>query len=116
MNDLIKKRGFIKKGTKRLPITDNNLIEELLGQHGIICLEDIIESLVKCHKEDSHFDKVKEIIWPIQLAPLTETSDKANVPHTATGKDIKKKNTRVVKGGYLGLMGDSINDYVKPLI
>ena len=32
-----------------MPITDNNLIEELLGKFGIICLEDIIDSLTKCN-------------------------------------------------------------------
>ena len=63
--DIIKKRGFIKKNDKRLEITDNNLIEELLGKFGIICLEDIIDSLVKCHKDDSHFNEIKEVIWPI---------------------------------------------------
>lgn len=65
VNDLIRKRGFIKKEGKRLPITDNNLIEELLGDKGIICLEDIIDSLVKCGNKDSHFEDVKGIIWPI---------------------------------------------------
>ena len=31
VNDLIRKRGFLKKDKKKLPITDNVLIEELLG-------------------------------------------------------------------------------------
>jgi len=31
VNDLIRKRGFLKKEDKKLPITDNVLIEELLG-------------------------------------------------------------------------------------
>ena len=48
VNELLRKRGFIKKDGKRFAISDNNLIEELLGQHGVICLEDIINSLVKC--------------------------------------------------------------------
>jgi large subunit ribosomal protein L7e len=55
VSELIRKRGFIKKEGKRLPITDNNLIEELLGQYGIICLEDILASLNKCSKPESHF-------------------------------------------------------------
>lgn len=32
VNDLIRKRGFLKKDDKKLAITDNVLIEELLGQ------------------------------------------------------------------------------------
>ena len=116
VNELLRKRGFIKKEGKRFAISDNNLIEELLGQHGVICLEDIINSLVKCGQKDSHFEDVIKAIWPIQLIPLKETSDKGNTTHDATGKEIKKKTTKVSKGGYLGLMGDKINEFVKPLI
>ena len=116
VTELMKKRGYIKKDGKRLPITDNKLIEDLAGNYGVICLEDIIDSFVNCHKEDSHFAEVRQIVWPLQLHPLRETGEKGNTKHDATGKDIKKKNTKVVKGGYLGLMGDKINDFVKPLI
>ena len=117
VNDLVRKRGGIKKENKRMPLTDNNLIEELLGASaGIICVEDIIDALVNCAKPESHFEQVRSSMWPIQLAPLREDSSKALVKHDATGQEIKKKNTRVVKGGYLGLMGDKINDYVKRLI
>jgi hypothetical protein len=48
-----------------MPITDNTLIEELLGKYGLIVLEDIIDSLNKCHKEDSHFEEVRNVLWPI---------------------------------------------------
>jgi len=117
VNDLIRKRGHLKKEDKRMPITDNTLIEELLGKatdSAVICIEDIIDTLVKC--DVSNFSKVREVLWPIQLFPLKEDSTKAHTKHDATGLDIKKRNTKVVKGGYLGLMGDKINDYVRPLI
>ena len=42
VNDLIRKRGFLNKENKRLPLQNNALIEELLGEKGIICVEDII--------------------------------------------------------------------------
>jgi len=47
---------------------------------------------------------------------LKETSDKANTKHDATGREIKKKTTRVHKGGYLGFMGETINEFVAQLI
>ena len=100
-----------------MPITDNNLVEELLGQScGMICVEDIIDAVVNCSKPESHFEQVRQVIWPIQLHPLKETSTKAVTKHDATGAEIKKRNTKVVKGGYLGLMGEKINDFVRPLI
>ena len=117
VNDLIRKRGSLKKEDKRMPITDNNLIEELLGKatdSAVICIEDIIETFVKC--DAANFEKVREVLWPIQLHPLKEDSTKAHTKHDATGLDIKKKNTIVAKGGYLGLMAEKINDFVRPLI
>ena len=33
VSDLIRKRGFLKKDGKKVAITDNVLIEELLGEH-----------------------------------------------------------------------------------
>ncbi len=68
-----------------MPITDNNLIEELLGTYGKICLEDLIDSLVNCHKEDAYFKEVISVLWPLQLYPLKEDSTKANTKHDATG-------------------------------
>ena len=113
--ELVRKRGYIKgKDGKRMPITDNNLIEELLGASaGVICLEDIIDALVT---RSEFFEQVRSVLWPIQLAPLKEDSTKAATKHEATGAELKKRNTKVAKGGYLGLMGDSINDFVRPLI
>ena len=59
---------------------------------------------------------MREVLWPIQLAPLKEPSEKANTKHDATGREIKKKTTRVHKGGYLGMMGSDINEFVSQLI
>ena len=39
-----------------------------------------------------------------------------NIRHDATGREIRKKNTKVKKGGYQGFQGDEINTYVKELI
>lgn len=40
----------------------------------------------------------------------------SNIAHEATGREIRKKNTKVEKGGYIGFMADDINEFVKPLI
>ena len=107
----------MKKEDKRMPITDNALIEELLGAAAsVICIEDIVDAVANCAKPDSHFEEVRQVLWPIQLFPLKEESTKEVTKHDATGLDVKKRNTKVVKGGYLGLMGDAINDFVRPLI
>lgn len=101
---------------KRLPISDNVIVEELLADKGIICIEDIIDALWRCKTNQSGYQAVKDVLWPIQLSALKETSDKADIKHDATGRTIKRKTTTVAKGGYLGMMGEQINDFVGQLI
>lgn len=114
VDDLIRKRGFMKDAAgKRVPMSDNVLIEELLGEScGCICVEDVIDALWRCNRDEQTYQAVKKQLWPIQLASLKETSDKRDVKHEANGRILKKVNTRTVKGGYLGYMGDDINTFV----
>ncbi|GER48488.1 60S ribosomal protein L7 [Striga asiatica] len=46
VKDLIYKKGVIKDGKERVPLTDNNIVEQKLVQHDIICIEDIVKELV----------------------------------------------------------------------
>ena len=39
VRELIYKRGFGSVNKQRMPLTDNKLIEEHLGKHGIVCME-----------------------------------------------------------------------------
>ena len=117
LDEIIRKRGYLKsKELKRQPISDNVIVEELLGDKGMICIEDLIDAFWRCKSNDEGYMAARQALWPIQLAPLKETSDKANLRHDATGREIKKKTTRVSKGGYLGFMGGEINDFVAQLI
>ena len=85
VNEIVRKRGFLRKGdeNEKLPITNNVLIEEMLGPNkvndhmGCICVEDVIDTLVNCDEEENHemFDLIKETIWPVQLASRKETRE-----------------------------------------
>jgi hypothetical protein len=118
VEDLIRKRGFLKnKDGKRVPMSDNVLVEELLGEStGCICVEDVIEALWRCNKDKTVYEAVKRSLWPMQLAPLKETNEVALVKHEAHGRDVKKTTTRSSKGGYLGFIGGEINEFVAQLI
>jgi large subunit ribosomal protein L7e len=39
---LILKRGFGKVNKQRIPITNNAVIEQVLGKHGIVSVEDLV--------------------------------------------------------------------------
>ena len=87
VNELVRKRGFLRKETlKKEPITNNLHIEELLGptsaapvedHMGCICLEDIIDTIVKCSKpeNDKMFFRIREVLWPFQIGSKRETME-----------------------------------------
>lgn len=67
VDQLIRKRGFLKNAEgKRVPMADNVLVEELLGEStGCICVEDVIEALWRCGKDKTVYEAVKAQLWPI---------------------------------------------------
>ncbi|XP_063814574.1 ribosomal protein uL30-like isoform X2 [Pseudophryne corroboree] len=65
VRELILKRGQTVVKGKKVPLTDNNMIEEQLGQLGIICLEDVIHEL---YSAGNHFTRVNRFLCPFQLS------------------------------------------------
>jgi large subunit ribosomal protein L7e len=117
VDDAIRKRGYLKTADhKRMPISDNILIEELLGAQGVICIEDVIDSFWNCKKNQAVYEAVRQVLWPIQLAALKDSIAEASVKHEASGRQYSKTKTVSHKGGYLGMMGASVNEYVARLI
>ena len=71
LDEIIRKRGFLKKKEDgketqtRLPISDNVVVEELLGSKGIICIEDLIEAFWRCKTSPELYEAARSVIWPI---------------------------------------------------
>lgn len=61
---LVYKRGYGKVNRQRLPLTSNEIIEQVLGRYGVHCIEDVIHSIVTA---DSNFKRVSNFLWPIKL-------------------------------------------------
>ncbi|KAI9274335.1 ribosomal protein L30, ferredoxin-like fold domain-containing protein [Phascolomyces articulosus] len=64
VRELLVKRGHAMISGHRKPISDNTMIEEQLGEQGIICVDDIIHELVTCGE---NFDKVNQFLCPFKL-------------------------------------------------
>ncbi|KAL0246117.1 hypothetical protein GEMRC1_007331 [Eukaryota sp. GEM-RC1] len=74
IRSLILKKGFAQIEKERVPINDNRIVEEHLGSHGLICIEDIIHELSVC---SSIFSTVSSFLAPLKLnAPTTESGEK----------------------------------------
>ncbi|XP_051136231.1 60S ribosomal protein L7-1 [Andrographis paniculata] len=98
VKDLIYKKGVLKAGTERLPLTDNNAIEQELGQYNIICIEDIVNEIANV---GPHFKEVTRSLRPFMLS----NPDRA----------LHGKKKRFEDGGDSGNRGDHINELISKM-
>ncbi|KMZ70472.1 60S ribosomal protein L7-4 [Zostera marina] len=96
VRELIYKRGFGKLNKQRIPLTDNSIVDQGLGKHGLICVEDLIHEIFTV---GPHFKEANNFLWPFQLsAPLG---------------GLKKKRNHYVEGGDAGNRENFINEMIR---
>uniref|UniRef100_A0A251RVM6 Putative ribosomal protein L30/L7 family protein n=2 Tax=Helianthus annuus TaxID=4232 RepID=A0A251RVM6_HELAN len=98
VNELIYKKGLAKINKQLYPLTDNNIIEQALGEHKIICIEDIVNEIANV---GPHFKDVCNFLCPFNL----------NKPEKAL--QGKKKPFR--DGGDSGNREDQINELISKM-
>jgi len=96
IRELIYKRGYGKVDKQRIPLTDNAVIEKVLGDKGIICIEDLIHEI---YTVGPNFTAASNFLWPFKLsAPLG-------------GMSMKRKH--YIEGGEAGNREDKINALIR---
>merc|ERR1712133_353586 len=95
---LVYKRGFAKVNHQRIPITNNEIIEQSLGTCNIICVEDLIHEIFTVGE---NFKKANNFLWPFKLS-------------CPTG-GMRKKTNHFVEGGDHGNREDFINQMVRKM-
>ncbi|KAG0470697.1 hypothetical protein HPP92_017397 [Vanilla planifolia] len=96
VRELIYKRGYGKLQKKRIPLTGNSIIEQGIGKHVIICMEDLIHEIFTV---GPHFKEANNFLWPFKLkAPLG---------------GLKKKRNHYVEGGDAGNRENYINELIR---
>ncbi|NWU94601.1 RL7L protein, partial [Upupa epops] len=98
VRELILKRGQARIKKKKMPLTDNNLIEEHLGKCGIICLEDLIYEIYSAGK---NFKRVTNFLCPFHLSVARYAS--------------RNKVGFLKEMGKPGCRGDAINKLIRQL-
>lgn len=96
---MIYKRGYGKINGQRIPLTNNLIVEQGLGQYGIKCVEDIIHEILTC---GPHFKEANNFLWPFKL-----TSPKGG---------MEKKRHAYLEGGVFGPREEFINEFVERMI
>ncbi|KAL9386541.1 hypothetical protein Peur_019665 [Populus x canadensis] len=64
VSDLIYKKGYGKIDNKRVPLIDNNIIEQALGKYGTLCLEDIVHEVANA---GPHFREILNFLGSFSL-------------------------------------------------
>ncbi|KAJ4748001.1 60S ribosomal protein L7 [Rhynchospora pubera] len=96
VRELIYKRGYGKLNKQRVPLSDNSIIEQGLGSHGIVCIEDLVHEIMTV---GPHFKEANNFLWPFKLkAPLG---------------GMKKKRNHYVEGGDAGNRENYINELIR---
>lgn len=98
IKDLIYKKGAGKIDNQRVPLTSNEVVEQAMGQHGILCLEDVVTEIANV---GPHFKEVTGFLYPFAL----------NKPEKA----LQGKKKRFLDGGDSGNREDHINELVSKM-
>lgn len=83
LQELIYKRGFGKVNKARVPLTDNSVVEGALGQHNIICVEDLVHEIYTCGPA---FKQANNFLWPFKLSSPKGGLDKKRLHYIEGGQ------------------------------
>ncbi|XP_046581532.1 60S ribosomal protein L7-like [Haliotis rubra] len=99
VRELIYKRGYGKVNGRKIPLTDNAVIEKALGKYNIICMEDLIHEILTV---GPNFKMAANFLWPFKL----------NTPNGGW----RRKYNHFNDGGDCGYRDDKINALLRRMI
>ncbi|KAK7271939.1 hypothetical protein RJT34_28222 [Clitoria ternatea] len=98
IKELIYKKGNVRIDKRKVPLTDNNIVEQELGKFGIVCIEDIVHHI---DNAGPLFEEVVRFLWPFEL----------NKP----AEGLKGSKALFKEGGDTGDREDLINDLINKM-
>lgn len=99
VRELMYKRGYGKVNGQRIPLTDNQIIEDNLGKYGIVCIEDLIHEI---YTVGPNFKQAANFLWPFKLS-------------NPNGGFRRRKFKHYVEGGDTGNREEAINELVRKM-
>ncbi|KAK2466801.1 hypothetical protein APHAL10511_001059 [Amanita phalloides] len=94
IRELIYKRGYGKVNKQRIPITNNAVIEENLGKHDILCVEDLVHEIATA---GPHFKQASNFLWPFKLSNPTGGWRTRKFKHYVQGGDFGDRESNINK-------------------
>lgn len=99
IKDLIERQGHGCVDNERIPLSDNTVVEQHLGKHNIICVEDMVHEISSVGES---FDTVNQFLWPFCLMD--------------SKTEFERRTLKIHDGKDYGDKGDAINDYLKDVL
>lgn len=100
VGDLMERKSFGTVKGERVPLSDNTIIENALGnEYGMICMEDLVHELTTVGKS---FDAVATFLRPFPLS--------------ATRSRFEKKLLSLKQGKDYGDRGEEIDEFIKQML
>eukprot|EP00566_Odontella_aurita_P019952 CAMPEP_0113597976 /NCGR_PEP_ID=MMETSP0015_2-20120614/41312_1 /TAXON_ID=2838 /ORGANISM="Odontella" /LENGTH=294 /DNA_ID=CAMNT_0000505905 /DNA_START=44 /DNA_END=928 /DNA_ORIENTATION=- /assembly_acc=CAM_ASM_000160 len=99
ITDLINRRGHGRVEGKRVPLSDNMIIEKELGESGIICVEDVAHEI---YSASEGFAVASSFLWPFRLTGIHSKFQKLK---------LNKK-----EGGDYGDCGEEMDGLIRQML
>ena len=99
VRDLIERRGFGKVEGKRVPLSDNTVIEDALNKVNIICVDDLVHEL---DTVGPSFGEAAGFLWPFRLAD--------------SKTEFERQTLKMKDGKDYGDKGEAVNEYIKQVL
>ncbi|KAF9053191.1 ribosomal protein L30, ferredoxin-like fold domain-containing protein [Panaeolus papilionaceus] len=99
VRELIYKRGYGKVDKQRIPLTNNQVIEQALGKYDILCVEDLVHEIFTA---GPNFKQASNFLWPFKLS-------------NPTGGWRTRKFKHFVQGGDFGNREGNINKLIRQM-
>ncbi|PPR02054.1 hypothetical protein CVT24_011153 [Panaeolus cyanescens] len=101
VRELIYKRGYGKVDKQRIPLTNNQVIEQTLGKYDILCVEDLVHEIFTAGPNFKQAS-ASNFLWPFKLS-------------NPTGGWRTRKFKHFVQGGDFGNREGNINKLIRQM-
>lgn len=101
VKELIYKRGYAKVNKQRIPLVDNELITNVLGEKGLHGMEDLVHEI---YTVGPNFKEAANFLWPFKLNP------------PRGGFRCKRHGFHEIRGGDWGNRQELINKLVERMM
>jgi len=98
--DLIERRGFGTVNNERVPLSDNTVIEDSLGEDcNIVCKEDLVHEISTVGES---FEKAAMFLWPFKLTDIKSK--------------FQRRTLKMKDGKDYGDKGEAISEYIQNVL